>query len=363
MVRWFIVVAAFVAALVWLWQRTQDEVEVAEATVEPTAPRPAAQRRAVMPTTPVERLVLPERKNPFDASSHHTANPCERIVDPIIPSTYEQVTSANITVAWDAKAATGPFDTPLRPVALAFAVAGILEEAAQLTGTERREKLAVIIDATQEDFRSRMNVPAWVGGLYDGAAVHMAAYPRGDLGVTLGVLRHELMHAQMHAMIGCTPFWFNEGLANYFAGYSPTKEWVEMVRTGEPFDIATLREPSIFDVKDEHADRMYAVSLAMVLYLVHRGGDVRIREAIRYTQAADAIPRALDLWTQVAPNVDYKMVLDDLAQRVFHMPPGPELKALLDGPLCCTHVKSPLELDCSPPPEGTMPKRAFCRRY
>ena len=359
--RWLIVVAVFVGALVWLWLRTQDEATVAEDAAPASAPKPAAQRRALTPTAPVQRLVLPERTNPFDAASHHTADPCTALVDPIIPATYEQVTAANITVAWDTKGTPRPYDAPMRPVTLAYAVAGILEEAAELTGTERREKLAVIIDATTEDFQTRMHTPSWVSGLYDGGAVHVPAYPRGDLGVTLAVLRHEVMHAQIHATVGCVPFWFNEGLANYFAGSAPLGGLFAIARTTEPFDITTLRDPEIFDVKAENAHRMYAVSLAMVLYLVHRGGEVTIREAVKLAQSADTIPIALDLWTRIAPAVDYRMIVDSLAQHVFHMPPGPELKALLDGPMCCSNIRSPLELVCGPPPDGVATR--MCRRY
>lgn len=361
--RWLIVVGLFVGALVWLQQSTR-EVPVADERHAPTTtpPAPALQRRSIMPTAPATRLVLPPRQSAFDATSQHTADPCTAIEEPVIPSTFEQVTAANITVAWDASAGTGPYDAPLRPVTLAYTVAGLLEEAAQLTGTDRRQSLAVIIDASSEDFQARTKTPAWVGGLYDGGAVHLSAYPRGDVGVVMTALRHEVMHAQMHASVGCTPFWFNEGLANYFAGSAPTREWVAMVRTGEPFDLTTLRDPAILDVKAENAHRMYAVSLAMVLYLVHRGGEIAIREAVRLAQSADTIRVALDLWPRMTTNVDYRIVLDALAQKVFGMAPGPELDALLKGPLCCHNLRTPAELQCrAPGTDGT--RREICRRW
>lgn len=355
--RWLIVVGLFVGALVWLWQRTQEAPVAAKRTAAPTAPA-APQRRALTAATPATRLALPPRTSTFDATSHHTADPCTALSEPIIPSTFEQTTIVGITVAWD----PSNTDAPIRPVVLAYTVAGLLEEAAQLTGTDRRERLAVIVDASQDEFLARTKAPAWVGGLYDGGAIHLPTQPRADLHVAMTSLRHEVMHAQMHAAVGCTPFWFNEGLANYFAANTPLKEWVAMLRTGEPFDVTTLREPSVFDIKTETAGRMYAVSLAMVMYLVHRGGEIAIRDAVRTAQSATTIPAALDLWPRMAPNVEYRDVLDSLAQKVFGQPRGAELEVILGGPLCCQHVRSPGELACrAPDPES--PTRQVCRRY
>jgi hypothetical protein len=355
--RWLIVVGLFVGALVWLWHSTQETSVAAERTAAPVAPATTPSRRVMTPTVPAARLALPPRTSTFDATSHHTADPCTALSEPIIPATFEQTTIGGVTVAWD------PNDeAPFRATTVAYTVAGILEEAAQLTGTDRRERLAVIVDASPEDFLARTKAPAWVGGLYDGAAIHLPPHVRADLGVAMISLRHEVMHAQMHATIGCTPFWFNEGLANYFAGATPIKEWVAMVRTAEPFDLTLLREPSIFDIKAENAQRMYAVSTAMLLFLVQRGGEQGIRDAVRIAQAATTIPAALDLFARIAPNVEYRDVLDALAQKIFGMPRGPELDAIINGALCCTHQRSPGELACrAPNPEA--PTRQVCRRY
>lgn len=360
---WLLVLALGASGLVWLWRTARD----APVAVEP-APRdraPVAARRvprlAVTAPPPVG-FALSRRESRFDASSHHTADPCTAVAEPIIPATYETITAANITVAWDPAEVVGPYDAPLRPVSLAFAVAGLLEEAAQLTGTDRRASLAVIVDATPEAFHARMRTPAWVDGLYDGAAVHLAAKPNLDLGVRMSTLRHEVMHAQMHATVGCTPFWFNEGLASYFAGSVPTREWMTMLRTGEPFDLARLREPAVLDLEAENAARMYAVSLAMVLYIVHARGELGLREAVRVAQAADSIPTALELWSRTQPNIDYRAILDMLAQRILGLPLGPELDAVLGGSLCCRNLRSPAGLTCrAPTPDLT--RREICRRW
>jgi hypothetical protein len=323
--------------------------------VAATEGRPAP---AITPDRPARRLAFSERTNPFDASTHHTADPCTALEEPIVPSTFEQVTTGNITIAWESKELESPYEAPLRPIALAHAVAGALEEAAVLTGTDRREKLTVIVYAGTKDFQERMKAPAWVGGLYDGAAVHLVANLRADVGVVMADLRHEVMHAQIHAAIGCVPFWFNEGLANYLAGMTSPREWAAMVRTGEPFDLRLLRDPEVFEVKTETAARMYGVSTAMIAFLVHRGGEVALREAVRIAQSADSRERALDLWQQIAPNVDYRAILDDVAQHVFGVPLGAELDTMMKGQVCCTNLRSVAELKCVA--LGVLPTKA-CR--
>jgi hypothetical protein len=362
--RWLIVVGVFVGGLVWLWRSTWEGPIAAERSERDGVARTTAppRRTAIVPQAPRARLALPQREGTFDATSHHTADPCTAFGEPIVPATFESITAAGITVAWDPTEAVGPYDAGLRPTSLAFAVAGILEEAAQLTGTDRRQTLTVIVDGSTDAFQARTKAPSWTSGLYDGGAIHLGAKQAADLGVAMQTLRHEVMHAQMHATIGCTPFWFNEGLATYFAGTPPPRELVLMLRGGEPFDLQALREPAIFDVKAENAARMYAVSLAMVLYLVQRSGELGIREAVQIARSLDTIPAALDLWTHVAPNIDHPAVLDALAQRVFGQPRGPTLDALLRGSVCCVGLRSPGNLQCRAP-GSEPPRREICRRY
>jgi hypothetical protein len=352
-VRYLIVVGLFVGALVWLWHSTWEAPVEAERS-EP-APRVATTpaRRAHIPQVPQARLVLPPREPTFDATAHHTADPCTAIGEPVVPSTFESITAAGVTVAWEPSESVHPYDAALRPTSLAYTVAGILEEAAQLTGTERRQTLTVIVDGTTTKFQERVHAPSFISGIYDGTAIHLGAMARADLGVAIQTLRHETMHAQMHGAVGCTPFWFNEGLAQYFAGTVPIKDFVAMAR-GEPFDLDTLREPSIFDMKAENAGRMYAVSLAMVLAIVHRRGEGGLREAVRTAQSAESLGAALDLWNRVMPNVEYGDVVETLVSKVFGTVPG--------AVSCCAHLRSPSEVSCRAP--GSEPPRAeVCRKY
>lgn len=356
---WLIAGLALAGVLVWLWRSSTPEPTSSPRAVESPRPPVATPRT---PTAPVlasrpRHATLPPPR-PFDPARQHTADPCTALRDPVIPQGFEQITEANITIAWDPAELGGPLDRPLRPVALAHAVAGILEEAAQLTGTDRRPQLTVIVDASPDALQSRTRTPAWVGGLYDGGAVHVPAKPTADLGVAMATLRHELMHAQIHAAVGCVPFWFNEGLADYFAGDTPVREWVAMVREREPFDLAVARDPVVLDLEDHRAGRLYAVSLAMVVYLVHRGGERALREAVRTAQSADS---PLALWELLHPRVDHPAIVESLAAKLFGAS-GPELDAMLRGPLCCRKLRQPAELACRAPSADGGP-REVCRRW
>ena len=355
---WLLAGLAIVGLVVWLWRSEREPARIAERpSAAPRAPvttprapssAPALERSARSATLPRAQL--------FDASARHTADPCTAPIDPVIPRGFEQITEANITIAWDPAEASGAFDRPLRPVALAHAVAGLLAEAAQLTGTDRREQLTVIVDPSPDAMQARTRTPAWVGGLYDGGAVHVPARPSADLGVAMATLRHEVMHAHVHATVGCVPFWFNEGLADYFAQDVPLREWIALVRDREAFELP--RDPSVLDLHDEHAARLYAVSLAMVVYLVQQRGEQGVREAVRIAQSTDT---PLALWEALHANVDHRALVDALATKLFGMPPGVELDAIVRGTLCCRKLRQPTEVTCHAPSGDT--GRGICRRW
>jgi hypothetical protein len=298
------------------------------APVQPRIPAPAA--------TPAPPLALdsPPAAN-FDAAVQHTVNPCKVTAEPTIPEEYERVTAAGITVAWNPAAETQDF--PFRPLTLAHAVVGVLDEAALLTGTARRAHLTVIVDGSRADFQVRTQASIWVAGFYDGGAVRLPA-GSSDFGVRLRTLRHEAMHAQLHTAVGCMPAWFNEGLATYFGNEPPVSEWLAMLGTGEPFDLATLRDPTLPDPSSRDSKRMYAVAAAMIVYIAQRGA---LHGAVHTAQALNN-PRngqqgsPFELWEILHPGAGYRDVLDKLAERVFGMTTGPSLELVLRGPMCCT---------------------------
>ncbi len=305
------------------------------------------------------------------AQVQHLIDPCTELVEPAVPPGFEVYAAQGITIAWSPAApAAGPSDIPVRPLALAHLVAGLLEEAAQLTGTPRRAELAVIVYPSRDDFHASGKAPAWAGGLYDGA-VRLPPEPRADLGVAMSTLRHEVMHAQLHAAVGCMPVWFNEGAAMYFAGTAPVRDWLELLRASAPLELALLEAPSL----DEHAtarvDRVYAQSLAMMMLAAERFGGPGLGPAVlAMSDANRGSPRdGHALWSRLHPAIDHAAVLDSLSRRIFGVPPG-ELDATLEGPICCHGLQRATELACraaAPRPgraawtDDTTSPRASCR--
>jgi hypothetical protein len=382
--RWPLIIGlAVIGVLVWLQRSATEPVDLADLAETPsrdttsTSRGSAAMRAPIGPTVGTSPEGAGERADEsqptslrptvarsFDPSARHSADPCTALSEPVVPSGYEQITVGGITVAWEPSELTTAYDVPFRPIALAHAAAGVLEEAAELTGTKPRAQLTVIVDASLEALRSRFKAPSWIGGLYDGGAVYVPARPNADLGVAMATLRHEIMHAQLHAGVGCVPFWFDEGLASYFAGETPTREWIGMLRSGEPFDLAAAQAPAVFDLQMANAVRLYAVSIAMVVHVVHRGGESALRHAIRIAQAADSQPAALDLWNRLPHHVDYQTLLDALAQDVFGTGLGGDLDAILRGTVCCRDLRSPATFACRAAAQGeTTSRREHCRRW
>jgi len=364
--RWLVVgavIAAVVAAIVW-WRtggdlparpiaRAFDAAGPASATPQPATetaspqPSPAVVARAHPPAAPMPRA---------EPGPHHAADPCNAATEPVVPTGFDTLTASGVTIAWSPDPPNpGPLDMPFRPLVLAHVVAGILDEAATFTATPRRPQLTVIVYPTRDELIARTQIPAWADGVYDGAAVSVPVSPRGELGVSIATLRHEVMHAQLHVGAGCMPSWFNEGVAMYFAGPPPLREWLAMLRTPEAFDLQTLRRPAIDDAASERANRLYAQSLAMVVFVAEHSPATGVRDAVQMLHSART-----DLWEQLCPRATDRTVLDALAQKLFGLPLGGELDAVLKGSICCYGLRSTSDVGCRPAGDKTATPRALC---
>jgi hypothetical protein len=255
-----------------------------------------------------------------------------------------------ITVGWSPGEATKPwpYDVTLKPTAVAYLVNGLLAEAAALTGTPRRKRLTVIVYPSQEDFVARTGIPTWADGLYDGGAVRLAVDPGSELGVNTATLRHELMHAQLHAAVGCMPAWFNEGLAMYFAGTPPARQWVRILRSPDDFDLTSLQVPTLAKLPGDRAERAYAESLAMIVFIVERSGEAGLKAAVQTLGAAvHESPRAgLNFWERLYPRTGHRDVLNALAQKVFGLALGSELDAVFTAAVCCYGFRTVRAFGC-----------------
>ena len=216
----------------------------------------------------------------------------------------------------------------LEPTTLAYLAEGLLAQAALVTGTVRRSSLAVVVYATVDDFRAQTHAPKWAGGLYDGA-VRIPARASAAFGLDLDALRHELMHAQLHAGVGCMPAWLDEGLAQYFARDVPETEWLKMLN-GEPApSVVAMQVSAIEDVDGFEPDVAYAQSLAMVMLAIEHASNIPdlLRELRR------GPPR--ELWHRILPGAGDRDVLEALSRRLFGLPVARAAEELTGTGVCC----------------------------
>ncbi len=348
-----------------------SQVAASDARVSP-ARAPARPLRAPVEAPPV--LEMPE---PPDLGGHDTVDPCTAGWEPVIPSGYDTTTIEGTTVAWSPglPPTSWAYDVAFKATSVAYLIGGLLDEAAALTATSRRDRLTVIIYPSQAEFFARTRAPRWSSGLYDGGAVRLPVTPAAELGIAIPALRHEIMHAQLHTAVGCMPAWLNEGLAMYFDASPPLRDWLAMLRGSDSFDRTQLQGPTLVKLSAEAAQRAYAESLAMIIFAVEHGGEASLKTAVQTLRAAlRESPRAgLELWDRLYPGASRSVVLDSLARKMFGMPVGRELDAILKGPLCCYGLRAVTELSChpgSPPPEAPTrgswlersgPRRAYCQ--
>jgi len=358
------VIIGAVALCVGLWRlrgALDPEPPPPAAATASAAPRPATSTSTAIPTPQPAVPELPPAPVAPDLRGNDTVDPCTSTFEAEVPPGYDTATVDGVTVAWQPGPVPrrGPYDVALQPTAIAYLVKGLLVEAAALTGTLPRERIAVIIYASPDSFQAATHAPAWSGGVYNGGAVSVPVKPSAELGVEVAGLRHELMHAQLHSAIGCMPAWFNEGLAMYFAGAPPLRGWLRMLRNPDTFDLGALQSSTFAFLPDDRAERAYAQSLAMIVYLVDRAGELGLRNAAHaLRELGRKAPRAgLDLWDRLYPATGQRAVADVLAHKLFGVGLGNELDAIFQGVVCCHGVKTVNELACrSAPPR---PDRKF----
>jgi hypothetical protein len=348
-----VVIVGLLGVGVFLWL-LHDEIDPT-APAPPGAAPPASAavspvRATTTPTSPPAMPELPPPPEPPELRGHDTVDPCSAGFEPPIPLGFETVAADGVTVAWQPGAAPqGPYDVALQPVAVAHLITGLLAEAATLTGTQRRERLTAVVYPSRAALRAATRAPAWSDGIYDGGAVRVAALPTAELGVDLTSLRHELIHAQLHSTVGCMPSWLNEGLAMYFAGAPPIRTWLRMLRNPDGFDLATLEVPTFAAMLDERAERAYAESLAMIVFIVERSGEAGLRAAV---QSLRTVRPDRSVWDRLYPGTGHRALLDMLARKIFGVPLGGELDAMFRGAICCHGLRAVGELGC----RGVVPR-------
>lgn len=299
------------------------------AIASPPPPPPAA--AVIEAPRPIE---LP-RATPASATPHaqaDTLDPCAPLRAPEIPSAFESQMIDGITIAWDPA-------LEIEAATLAYLTKGLVVQASIVTSSVPRDQLAVVIYATADDLRAQTAAPAWARGLYDGA-VRLVAAPHDDFGIVLETLRHEVMHAQLHAGVGCMPAWLDEGVALYFGHELLQSELLDLLSGSARPSLDRLQVSSIVDAVTDSPLTTYAQGYAMLLFALGRGHPIAeiMQRAHRLGPRAPA-----RLWSDLFPGVDDRDVLDALAQRIFSLPAAAAATQIASG-TCCT--RNGVELTC-----------------
>ena len=107
-----------------------------------------------------------------------------------------------------------------------------------------------------------------------------------------------------------------------------------MLRGRETFDFDALGIPTIVEAPKADASKLYAQSLAMVMFELDRAGDGGLPEVVQALHAIDASDprrRARTLWRTRNPSASPADVRASLAKRIFGETSDRELGDLLDG--------------------------------
>jgi hypothetical protein len=337
-----LLVIVMIGVLVALWRAATDPTPDHPPAPPPTITgpeRPEAMRGQRAAGAAVGRTSSDELSRAAPQLELEALDPCSPVVEPDPPPGFDTKTVANITLAWR----VDPDAEPLRVDMIARVAQGILDEAGAATGTPPRAQLTLVIYPSLGELRASTRAPPWAGGIYDGA-VRVPHDSTRELGIKIATLRHEIMHAQLHAAIGCMPAWFNEGIATYFASDPNMHAILALLRDRDLLDVDAMAARHIQDLPDSEPSKHYAQSVAMVMYaLSHRDGALDVLVA-RYRAAPDdARARVWETWF---PGVRAAQLVDFLAQRVLGESSGPGLEALLRGPLCCSTLRDFERLGC-----------------
>jgi hypothetical protein len=366
-VRWgwktaaIVAAVAVVAAVVVLWRDTSPEPAGSSSRPEDRA-RTAPSASAESPARPAHepsRWAAPATSSPVaraNATPVEAIDPCSPVTDVEVPKGFEAASVDGITIAWQ-RDAPGPYDAPLRPTVLARAVMGVLEDAAEATGTAARPHLLVVVYPSEQAMRAD-GAPEWASGFYDGA-VHVARDPASELGVRLSTLRHEVMHAQLHAGVGCIPVWLNEGIASWYASDLSLGALLALLRDRDLLDLSVLEARTFETLGTADALRAYWQSVVMLAYAIDHGDGASLASVVHRIGSLGADePMRLAAWRRWFSGVDQSAVLDAFERRVF----GSTANAadLIRGPLCCWGVRDFAQLGCRAP-AGPAGERATWR--
>lgn len=200
---------------------------------------------------------------------------------------YERQTRNGVTILWPSASLSSS-----QANEIAGQVDRSLDDAAALTGTERRQTLTVVVYPSRSELLAVSCARAWAAALFDGT-LRVVANTTPE-GVDSRELRHETLHAQLSPLAPSAPKWFHEGVAQSFAREPPpTKVWGLMVknRTWVPFTSLDGSFQAFEGASD--AELAYAQAYGLVELMRELGADASIATARAAFQSGADTPTAL----------------------------------------------------------------------
>jgi hypothetical protein len=231
--------------------------------------------------------------------------PQEPALQAMIPSVHESAQMgaprrferAGVQLVW-----FGPFPGEERALRVLDAAVDAAYSAASTTGGSAPIPLDVVVYPNAASLQRSLCRPAWLGGFYDGTAVHMPRLdpppPDEPLEISTPTLRHEIMHAAIRRVASNVPAWLHEGMATQFARPGKVTRQHALLRakmmngrTCIPF--ASLEDSLVEIGDDASASLAYAQSMAMVQFMIHGGGPGAPERVLRYLARGGDPQRAL----------------------------------------------------------------------
>ncbi|MFO0712640.1 MAG: hypothetical protein U0353_22505 [Sandaracinus sp.] len=189
-------------------------------------------------------------------------------------------------------------------------IADALDEAARTLEVPRRDELAVLVHDDHEAMLRAMCGQRWTQAAYDGV-LHLdrSLFARETSEEERpGVLRHETLHAALHARPREVPYWVDEGIAQRFSGrVDPSAEgdFARLVRDHTYVPLASL-DGAFLDIDDPDDARLaYHQSLAMIDWLIAQRGPRGLAELVARLGSGPSTTR------------DPALILGEIAGRPF----------------------------------------------
>ena len=207
---------------------------------------------------------------------------------------FSQSTRGTTTLAYPDDALPAP-----EAWTLAGNIDDALDEAARLTGTERRRALYAVAYRDRSELLAVTCVPSWAVGVYDGT-LRLALDTMKSEAERDRELRHEALHAQLGPVLSGAPRWWDEGLAQYFEEHGKlgwNGAFQAMLRNKTYIPFKSLEGSFFVFEANMDAALAYEQSHAMVQLLVDRNGEAVIARAIELLRAGtkkEALLSALD---------------------------------------------------------------------